>query len=85
MKILEIESVSVNGDEVNVSAIVDEAIITFSQTYFEPAEYGPALCEASFSLNEDELLPEDEEELISFLEKIYLEWKVVDNSDYYLD
>lgn len=50
-----------------------------------PPEYGPALCEACFSLEEDDVLPNNEPELIQFLEALDLTWDLVDNSDYYLD
>jgi hypothetical protein len=86
MSILSIDSIykNENGD-IYVSAIVEDAIQTHSQTLYDPAEYGPALCQATFYLDKDEILPEDDSELIEFIENLDLEWELVDNSDYYLD
>ena len=57
-------------------------VIVIPQTYNYPAEYGPALCEASFELSEDEMLPDNEYEIIQFIEKLNLDWKIIDTSDY---
>jgi hypothetical protein len=68
-----------------VTAIVEDAVQTYSQTYYDPAEYGPAVCEASFSVDDDEILPDNDYELIEYLEKLDLEWNPVDNSDDYFE
>jgi hypothetical protein len=81
-----IESIFVDDDAtVYVSAVVEDMIQIHRQTYYEPAEYGPALCEASFELSEDCTLPDNDHELIQFLENLDLDWQVVDNSDEYID
>ena len=83
MSILSIESIF--QDEfgiVSISAVVEDMIIVIPQTYNYPAEYGPALCEASFELDEDEILPENEYELIEFLDKLNLDWILIDTSVY---
>ena len=85
MSILNIETIYSDEDVIYVCAVVDDVVQTYAQTYDEPAEYGPALCEASFTLDEDEILPDNEQELIQFLDNLDLDWKVVDTSDYYLD
>lgn len=86
MTIQSIESIFVDADRtVFVSAVVEDVVQTYSQTYYDPAEYGSALCEAYFYLEEDEGLPEDEEALKDYIDKLDLEWKVVDNSDDYFD
>lgn len=86
MTIQSIESIFVDADRtVFVSAIVEDVVQTYAQTYYDPAEYGPALCEAHFYLEEDEGLPEDEEALKDYIDKLDLEWRLVDNSDDYLD
>ena len=81
MSILSIESIYCEDDTVYVTAVVDDMVQVYAQTYYEPAEYGPALCESSFTLD-DEVLPEDEKELIELLENYDLEWSLVDCSDY---
>lgn len=74
-----IESIFVDDDRVvYVSAIVENMLQIRRATYYEPAEHGPALCHTSFRLSEDDVLPEDENELIKYLEELYLEWKIED-------
>lgn len=81
-----IESIFVDDCRtVYVSAVVDETVLTYAQTLYDPPEYGPALCEASFTLEDDEVLPEDENDLLQFIERLDLEWNLVDNSDDYFE
>jgi hypothetical protein len=83
MTILSIDKISYDEDaNVYVTAVVDDVVLTYSQTLYDPPEYGPALCEASFSLSEDEILPDNEYELIQFLEELDLEWNVLSSDDY---
>jgi hypothetical protein len=84
MSIINIEILHKHDDgDIYISALIENAVEIYSQSLYDPAEYAPALCEASFSLDEDQTLPEDEYELIQFLESLDLEWNVIDNSDYY--
>ena len=69
-----------NGD-VFVRAIVEDMVVVYPQTMMSPAEYGPAMCIANFFLDEDEILPEDEDELLRYIENLDLTWRVV-NDDY---
>jgi len=41
-----------------------------------------ALCEASFELEENEILPKDEDDLIDYLESLNLDWEVIPEDDY---
>lgn len=84
MSISSIESIYCENEIVYVTAIVED-IVEIAATYYDPPEYGPGLCEASFCLSEDDVLPEDEDELIEFVNKLDLEWNLIDNNDYYLD
>ena len=77
-----IESIYQNDDRVFVRAVVEDIILLYRQTTESPAEYGPALCESSFCLDDREILPTNEEELIQFLENLDLDWNILDNSDY---
>ena len=77
-----IESVHQDGDRVYVCAVVEDMVQIYAQTYHDPAEYGPAICETSFQLDDGEVLPTNDEDLIQFLESLDLEWNVLDNSDY---
>ena len=83
MTILHIESIF--QDEfgvVNVNAIVEDMVVVIPQTHNYPAEYGSALCEASFELEENETLPDNEDDLVQFLESLNLDWSIIDTSDY---
>ena len=81
-----IESIHQSEDKtVYVSAVIEDAVEVYGQTLYDPPEYGPALCEASFELDEDEILPDNEHELLQFLEDLDLTWDLVDNSDDYFD
>lgn len=79
--ISKIEKIHNNGSDVFVRAIVEDMVLIRHQTMEEPAEYGPALCEATFEIIADDI-PEDEDDLMDYLEKIDLDWKVIENSNY---
>lgn len=64
-------------DYVNVKAVVEDCVEIYPATNTDPAEYGPALCESSFYLEEDEILPQDEDDLIEYLENLNLDWQVL--------
>jgi hypothetical protein len=68
---------------VTVRAVVEDVVQTYSATLYDPPEYGPALCEASFELEENEIIPRDEDQLIEYLESLNLDWEVVPEDDYY--
>lgn len=81
-----IESIHQSEDKtVYVTAVVEDVVELYGQTLYDPPEYSPALCEASFELDEDEILPDNEHELMQYLDNLDLMWNLVDNSDDYLD
>lgn len=81
-----IESIHLNEEGVvYVSAVVEDMVLTYPQTLYDPPEYGPALCEAEFSVDESEIVPDNEQELIDYLENLDLEWVLIDNSDDYVE
>jgi len=71
-------------DKVTVTAVVEDSKLVYPATRFDPAEYGPGLCEATFYLDEGELLPNDEDQLIDYLENLDLSWELIsdDEDDY---
>lgn len=75
--IIAIETIQQNENKVFVRAIVEDMVQVYSSTIEEPAEYGPAVCESTFELYEDDVLPENEEELINYLNDLDLEWTVL--------
>mgnify|MGYP006281990993 CR=1 FL=1 len=72
-----IETIHQTENEVFVRAIVEDMIEVHPPTMEDPAEYGPAVCEATFELSEDDVLPEDEDELMSYLDSLDLDWNVL--------
>jgi hypothetical protein len=75
--ILSIDEIKQEDDLVSVRAVVEDAIQTYSQTYYDPPEYGPALCESSFYLDEDKIIPKDEEQLLNYLNSLDIFWEVL--------
>lgn len=66
-----------DDDMVTVTAIVEDVKLVYPATRFDPEEYGPALCKATFYLDENELLPSEDEQLIEYLENLNLDWEVI--------
>jgi hypothetical protein len=77
-----IETFQQNENRIYVRGIVEDVIEIYPATLQDPPEYGPALCEASFELDEDELIPEGDDALLDYLNQLYLDWRIIDNSDY---
>lgn len=80
-----IETIQKTENKVFVRAIVEDMIQVYPATFQDPPEYGPAVCESSFRLEENELLPNGEDALIDYLNQLDLNWQIIDNSDYYFD
>lgn len=64
-----------NEDLVTVNAVIEDAIQIAHQTLIDPPEYGPAICTASFYLEEGDELPSEEDDLIDYLEQLELDWE----------
>jgi len=79
--IISLDSVTATDERVDVVAVVDDAVVAWPQTFFEPEEYGPALCRGSFDLDTDEVIPEDYEQLREFIQQRVHRWEPVDTSD----
>jgi hypothetical protein len=77
MSVISIEDLNVVNDAVTVTAVVDDARVVFRATYNDPEELGPGLCSASFFLGED-VLPKDEDDLLSYIDSLDLEWQLVE-------
>lgn len=81
---IQIENISIDEtkQEVTVSAMVDDVVLTYGGSLYDPPEYGPARCMTTFSV--DCVDVNNEKELQKFLEDVDY-WEVVDESDYYDD
>ena len=82
MTVLSIENTTIEGINVTVEAIIDDAICIYNATYSDPAECAPGLCVASFQLADDEQIPTDEDGFCSFLTGLDIEWTPVHITDY---
>ena len=85
MSVLAIEDTIIEGTNVTVTAVVDDMRLLYRATYFEPEEWAPALCTASFELDEEQQIPTDEDGFCCYLDQLDLHWQLVDTSDYDLD
>jgi len=77
-----IYNIDQNEDYVTVVAVVEDTRLVFAGDHIDPPEYGPGICKASFYLDENELLPKDEDDLIDYLNELNLDWEPYDD---YLD
>ena len=81
-EILEIRNVMIAGDGCcDVVALVEDAVEVRRQTYWEPAEYGPALCRGTFYISDDEVMPVDADSQLQFIADRIDYWQVLDQSD----
>lgn len=83
--ILAIEDTTIKGNDVTVTAMVDDMRLLYRATYRDPEEWAPALCTATFELDEGEQIPVDEDGFCSYLDSLDLNWQLIDTSDWYLD
>ena len=85
MSILAIEDTFIDGSNVTVTAVVEDMRLLYRASRFEPEEWAPALCTATFQLDEGEQIPTDEDGFCSYLDQLDLYWQLVDTSDYDVD
>jgi len=81
MQVLAIEHTFIDGNDVTVTAVVDEMRLIRKSTYLDPDEYAPALCRTSFELDEGEQIPLDEDGFCDYLALLNPDWELlpVDN------
>lgn len=79
MAILAIHNVDFNHEAgtCQVEALVEDACIILRETLDSPAEYGPGLCQASFIVNDEYPIPENESQFIDFLDELDLDWEPI--------
>jgi hypothetical protein len=85
MSILAIENTTIDGTNVTVTAVVEDMRLLYKATRDDPEEWAPALCTTSFQLADDESVPLDEDSFCIFLDRLQLQWELVDTSDYYTE
>lgn len=80
--VLEIYDIRFNPDgRCDVEAVVDDSIVVITQTDYDPAEWGPAMCRGSFYLCEDDVMPATDAGMRRLLSARINNWEVVDCSD----
>lgn len=85
MSVLAIHDTTIQNFHVTVTALVEDMRLIHKGTRDDPDEWAPALCSASFELADDESVPLDEVNFCNFLDRLDLQWELVDTSDYYLE
>ena len=85
MSILAIEDTFIDGSNVRVTAVVEDMRLLYRASRYEPEEWAPALCTASFQLDDEEQIPTDEDGFCSYLDQLDLYWQLVDTSDCSVD
>ena len=81
MSVLAIEDTIIDNNHVTVTAVVDNMRLLYRQTMYDPAEYAPAVCTASFDMDEGEQIPVDENGFCSYLTDLDLDWEPIDCGD----
>jgi len=82
MSVLAIKDTIIKDTNVTVTAVVENMRLLYYASHYEPEEWCPALCSASFELDEDQQIPTDEAGFCSYLDSLDLEWQLIDTSDY---
>ncbi len=77
-----IEELRFEDDRLVVDAVVDDMVVRYPQTAFEPAEWGPALCRGTFYLSDEDLIPATDAELRAMLTDRVDDWTPLDTSDW---
>jgi len=83
MSVLAVHDFRIADDYCTVEAVVEDAVLLHLPMDYEPAEFGPGLCTAKFSVDPEESIPVDEDDFCSYLDSLNLDWRLVevDNSD----
>jgi hypothetical protein len=71
---LEIDELHFDGDHLVVDAVVDDAVLVYAQTEFDPPEWGPALCRGTLYFSDEDLIPATDAELRALLAQRVDDW-----------
>lgn len=77
MSILAIHDFQISDDICTVEALVEDAFLLRKETWLDPAEYAPGVCQASFTVPDDCPIPKDESEFIDMLNDLNLDWDLI--------
>jgi hypothetical protein len=75
--IIELTSFIVENGIAHVEAVIEDARLICRSTFWDPEEYGPGLCHASFDVDGGDSLPIHEPDLIQYLEEMPLDWELI--------
>ena len=82
MSVLFIDEAFIDNNHVTVTAIVEDMQLLRKATRDDPDQWGPGLCSTSFELADGESIPTAEDGLCGYLDRLDLQWQLVDLSDY---
>lgn len=77
-RVLEIHEIQFDGDNLLVTALVDDAVLVRGQTLLDPPEWGPALCRGSMLLDSETLIPSTDSELCALVGSRIDDWAPID-------
>ena len=81
--VLEIYDIRFSPDgRCDVEAVVEDSVVVLSQTDYDQAEWGPAVCRGSFYLCEDDVMPATDAGMRRLLSERINNWELVDCSDW---
>ena len=81
--VLDIHDLRFDGpDCLVVEAVVDQMVLTRPGSYYDPPEWGPALCRGTMYFSGEDLMPATDAELRKMLGYRIDDWAPVDLSDF---
>jgi len=80
MTVLAIENTYFEGNNVVITAVVDEMRLLYRATHFDPEEWAPALCQTTIELDPEEPIPLDEDGFCAYLDQLDPQWQLLDTS-----
>lgn len=75
--IIEITSFRIKNGIAHVEAVIEDARLICGSTFWDPKEYGPGLCYASFDVDGNDTIPIHEPDLVKYLEDMSLNWELI--------
>jgi len=80
MTVLAIENTYFEGNNVVITAVVDEMRLLYRATRLDPEEWAPALCQTTIELDPGESVPLDEDGFCAYLDHLDPQWQLLDTS-----
>ena len=85
MSVLTVLDFEITNDYCTVTALVEDACLVYQPTgeaaLYDPSEYGPGICEATFELDSDQWILVESNRLCMYLDSLDLDWRLVEVDD----